>query len=67
MAKVTDISEKALMSISEVMAYLSIGRNMTLRLLQDAPFTVRIGRRVFAHREGLDAWLRQGGNCRNQK
>ena len=51
--------EKALLSVKELCAYLGIGQTKARELLSDPKngFTIRIGNRLYAHREKLDKWL----------
>lgn len=52
-------TEKALLSVKELCAYLGIGQTKARELLSDPKngFTIRIGNRLYAHREKLDKWL----------
>ena len=53
------LEEKALLSVKEMCAYLSIGQTKCRELLSDPTngFTVRIGNRLYAHKKHLDKWL----------
>ena len=53
------LEEKALLSVKEMCAYLSIGQTKCRELLSDPAngFTVRIGNRLYAHKKHLDKWL----------
>lgn len=55
----TEISEKALLNVKEMCDYLGIGQTKARELLADPrnKFTVRIGNRLYAHKERLDIWL----------
>lgn len=55
------VEEKALLSVKEMCNYLGVGES-TARNLLNTPrntFTVRIGGRIFAHKDKLDKWLLQ--------
>ena len=51
---------KALLNVKEVCTYLGIGQTKARELLSNPAngFTVRIGNRLYAHKEKLDQWLR---------
>ena len=51
--------EQGLLNVDEICAYLSIGKTTVYKLLnEDKEFpTVRIGRRVYANKKGLDKWI----------
>lgn len=51
--------QKALLNVKEMCDYLGIGQTKARELLADPSngFTIRIGNRLYAHREKLDAWL----------
>ena len=51
--------DKALLSVKEMCAYLSIGQTKCRELLSNPAngFTVRIGNRLYAHKKHLDKWL----------
>ena len=53
------LEEKALLSVKEMCAYLSIGQTKCRELLSNPAngFTVRIGNRLYAHKKHLDKWL----------
>ena len=53
--------EKALLNVKEFAEYLGIGQTKARELLHDpgCNFTVKIGNRLYAHRERLDIWLKQ--------
>ena len=53
--------EKALLNVKEFAEYLGIGQTKARELLRNPKngFTVRIGNRLYAHRERLDIWLKQ--------
>ena len=53
-------ADKALLSVKEMCVYLSIGQTKCRELLADPVngFTVRIGNRLYAHRQNLDNWLK---------
>ena len=59
MAGMNTSGEKALLSVKELYAYLGIGQTKARELLSDPKngFTIRIGNRLYAHREKLDKWL----------
>lgn len=59
MAGMNTSGEKALLSVKELCAYLGIGQTKARELLADPKngFTIRIGNRLYAHREKLDKWL----------
>ena len=50
---------KALLNVKEICTYLGIGQTKARELLSDPAngFTVRIGNRLYAHKEKLDQWL----------
>ena len=52
-------SPKALLNVKELCAYLGIGQTKARELLTNPAngFTVRIGNRLYAHKEKLDKWL----------
>ncbi len=56
-----DKEEKALLTSQELADYLTIGQSTARKLLKDPAnhFTVRIGKKVFAHKESVDKWLRE--------
>lgn len=51
--------EPALLNMEEFCMYLSIGETKARELLHDPAngFTVRIGNRLYAHKEKVDKWL----------
>lgn len=51
--------EKKLLTVKDLCVYLSIGETKARELLHnpDNGFTVRIGNRLYAHRDKVDAWL----------
>ena len=53
--------EKILLNVKEMGEYLGISETKTRELLRNPKngFTVRIGNRLYAHRERLDTWLKQ--------
>lgn len=53
------LEDKALLSVKEMCAYLSIGQTKCRELLSNPAngFTVRIGNRLYAHKKHLDKWL----------
>ncbi len=53
--------EKILLNVKEMGEYLGIGETKTRELLRNPKngFTVRIGNRLYAHRERLDTWVKQ--------
>ena len=55
----TTLEDKALLSVKEMCAYLSIGQTKCRELLSNPAngFTVRIGNRLYAHKKHLDKWL----------
>jgi excisionase family DNA binding protein len=52
--------DKALLTTSELAEYLNIGESTARNLLRDPAnnFTVRIGKKIFAHKESVDKWLK---------
>ncbi len=52
--------DKALLNVKEVSEYLGPGETETRELLRNPKngFTVRIGNRLYAHKEKLDIWLK---------
>ncbi len=57
MAKVNE--NKALLNVKELCSYLGIGQTKARELLGNPAndFTVRIGNRLYAHKQKLDLWL----------
>ena len=60
----TDINtniNKALLSVKETCAYLGIGETKIRELMSDPHngFTIKIGNRLYAHKEQLDKWLKK--------
>mgnify|MGYP003294376332 CR=1 FL=1 len=55
----TEIPDKALFNVKEMCDYLGIGQTKARELLADPrnKFTVRIGNRLYAHKQRLDTWL----------
>ena len=55
----TEVPEKALLNVKEMCDYLGIGQTKARELLADPKnkFTVRIGNRLYAHKQRLDTWL----------
>lgn len=53
------MEEKALLTVKEMCQYLGIGQTKARQLLADPNngFTVRIGVKIYAHKERLDEWL----------
>ena len=53
------VIEQGLLNVGEICEYLSIGKTTVYKLLnEDIDFpTVRIGRRVYASKKGLDEWI----------
>ncbi len=51
--------EKVLLNVKEFCEYLSLGETKARELMRDPRnnFTVRIGRRIYAHKTRLDQWL----------
>lgn len=49
-----------LLNVKEVSEYLGLGETKTRELLKNPKngFTVRIGNRLYAHKEKLDNWLK---------
>lgn len=54
-----EVPGKALLNVKEMCDYLGIGQTKARELLADPrnKFTVRIGNRLYAHKERLDTWL----------
>lgn len=52
--------DKVLLNVKEVSEYLGLGETKTRELLRNPKngFTVRIGNRLYAHKEKLDIWLK---------
>ena len=50
---------KALLNVKEFCEYLGIGmtKGREILLSPDSTFTVRIGNRLYAHKDRLDQWL----------
>ena len=50
---------KALLNVKELCTYLGIGQTKARELLANLAngFTVRIGKRLYAHKAKLDKWL----------
>lgn len=57
--KMENKKEKKLLTVKELCMYLSIGETKARELLHDPQngFTVRIGSRLYAHRDKVDSWL----------
>lgn len=55
----TEVQDKALLNVKEMCDYLGIGQTKARELLANPrnKFTVRIGNRLYAHKERLDTWL----------
>lgn len=55
----TVVVEKGLLNVKEFCKYLGIGQTKARELLGNPRngFTVRIGNRLYAHKERVDAWL----------
>ena len=53
------LEKKALLSVKELCEYLGIGQTKARELLSDPRngFTLRIGNRLYAHKDKLDKWL----------
>lgn len=53
------MKEKALLNIDEFCEYLGIGKTKARELLHNKRngFAVRIGNRLYAHKDRLDDWL----------
>lgn len=54
-----DFDMKKLLTVKEVCFYLGIGETKARELLSNPQngFTIRIGNRLYAHRDRLDKWL----------
>lgn len=52
--------DKILLNVKEVSKYLGIGETKAREILRNpnSGFTVRIGNRLYAHKEKLDLWLK---------
>lgn len=50
---------KALLNVTEFCDYLGIGQTKARQLLADPKngFTIRIGNRLYAHKDRVDQWL----------
>lgn len=57
--RIDRIDRKALLNVKDMCEYLGIGQTKARELLADPrnKFTVRIGNRLYAHKQRLDAWL----------
>lgn len=57
--KMENKKEKKLLTVKDLCTYLSIGETKARELLHnpDNGFTIRIGNRLYAHRDKVDAWL----------
>ena len=55
------MEDKILLNVEETARYLNISKNKAREILNstDSKFTVRIGRRIYAHKESLDKYLEQ--------
>lgn len=54
------ITEKALLTVDETMAYLGLGETTVRQMLRNPRkygFGLRIGNRLYANRKKLDLWL----------
>lgn len=51
--------DKALLTINELCEYLGIGQTKARQLAADPKnnFTLRIGKKIYIHKERLDEWL----------
>lgn len=58
-ANTNDMNDKALLNVKEMCDYLGIGQTKARELLAVPrnKFTVRIGNRLYAHKQRLDTWL----------
>ena len=56
--------QKKLLNVKDLCVYLNIGETKARELLHDPSngFTVRIGSRLYAHRDKLDNWLLHNGS-----
>ena len=56
---IIEVPEKALLNVKEMCDYLGIGQTKARELLADTrnKFAVRIGNRLYAHKQRLDTWL----------
>lgn len=54
-------NQKALLDVNEFCDYLGIGQTKAREILNNPrnTFTVRIGNRLYAHKERLDYWLEE--------
>ena len=54
-----ELDERALLNVKELCGYLGIGQTKARELLANSAngFTIRIGNRLYAHKERLDDWL----------
>lgn len=59
------MKDKALLTIKEFCSYLGIGQTKARELLAENAdvFAVRIGNRLYAHKEKLDEWLLNQIGC----
>ena len=50
---------RALLNVKQMCEYLGIGQTKARELLSDPAngFTIKIGNRLYAHKERLDKWL----------
>ena len=57
--RIDGIDRKALLNVKEMCDYLGIGQTKARELLADPKnkFAVRIGNRLYAHKQRLDTWL----------
>lgn len=55
----TELDTRALLNVKEMCEYLGIGQTKARELLSNPAngFTVRIGNRLYAHKDRLDHWL----------
>lgn len=58
-SKYNSDSNTALLTVPQVCAYLNIGKTKCREIMANPHngFTVRIGRRLYAHKAQLDKWL----------
>lgn len=55
----TKNQERALLNVKEFCDYLGVGQTKARELLRNPQngFTIRIGNKLYAHKQRLDSWL----------
>lgn len=55
------MNDKALLTVKEFSSYINVGRTKAYEMLNDrkCTYSIRIGRRVYAHKDLLDDYLKK--------